>query len=510
MLTTIDPVKNGDNRTALLLHDLVPGGTGYLAELATPERVFDLLREAWVIVSRCACRDEGRNSCHRCLLPFAPAGRQDLVSRAAAERHLRDLLTLGTGLTEPPEQLSWACTEEEPTPAIALESHLELYFRRTFVDLARSLSGTVTELPGVKGTAVQVVFPGARTWLLEPQVNVLDSKPDFILSSTDTQVPKIAISTDGYAYHAAPAHRATLAKDASKRQNLRDAGYVVLSITAADLAHPAPPAWWSDQGSAGLIARAPNTVAWLPRVKEGPLSILRTWLLDPSAGVQRSWANIVPLMLAIEAEHVPIEPDADLAEGAAALLGGAAVTPGGAVAYWRRFGHLGVLVRNQGSAVSIAAVLDDSASAVDHHDFKTSWRQWLSLGNSLQLHTIPVTWTTLSLVASGQARAPISPVARTDIAVGWQPALSVAETPLQKELISSLAAAKVPPPAELGEEIEGMIVDISWPTERIAVLYDGIDDHLRTEFAAAGWRLIPATLEDILAAWAEQEGSSVS
>ncbi len=34
--TTVDPVRGGDNRSALLLHDVVPGGTGYLAELAAP------------------------------------------------------------------------------------------------------------------------------------------------------------------------------------------------------------------------------------------------------------------------------------------------------------------------------------------------------------------------------------------------------------------------------------------------------------------------------------------
>ncbi len=516
VLTTVDPVRNGDNRAALLLHDLVPGGTGYLAELATPDRVFELLREAWVIVSTCACRDEGRSACHRCLLPFAPPGRPDLVSRAAAERHLRDLLTLGTGLAEPPAQIGWAWTQEEPVPAVALESHLELYFRRSFADLARALSGTVTELPGPKGTAVQVVFPGSRTWLLEPQVNILDSKPDFVLSSTDTQVPKVAVFTDGYAYHASPSQRATLAKDALKRQNLSDAGYLVLSVTAADLeAAPAAPGWWSDQATPGLIQQAPSTVAWLPRVKEGPLGLLRTWLLNPSADIQRAWADVAPMMLLIGAEPVPIGADADLAEEAAARLAGgstgaeASTAVGHTMAYWRQLGHLGVMVRSKGSAVSIAAVLDDSAAAVDHHDFRSSWRQWLSLGNSLQLPTISVRWTTRSLAVAGQVRAAESEPDTPTVAVGWRPALSVAETVARRELVAALAAADVPPPGELGEEIEGVLVDLCWPGRRIAVIYDGIDSELSAEFADAGWRLVAARLEDIVAAWAEPEGSNV-
>ena len=57
---------------ALLLHDLVPGGTGYLAELANPERMWDLLHRAWVRVRDCPCQHEQRLACHRCLVPFAP------------------------------------------------------------------------------------------------------------------------------------------------------------------------------------------------------------------------------------------------------------------------------------------------------------------------------------------------------------------------------------------------------------------------------------------------------
>ncbi len=82
---------------ALLLHDVVPGGTGYLAELASPERVWDLLYRAWQRLATCACVDEPRLACHRCLLPFASPWQLDLVSRAAAERHLREILTAGLG-----------------------------------------------------------------------------------------------------------------------------------------------------------------------------------------------------------------------------------------------------------------------------------------------------------------------------------------------------------------------------------------------------------------------------
>ncbi len=351
VLTTVDPALNGENRPALLLHDLVPGGTGYLAELARPERVYELLRAAWMVVSTCACQDEGRHACHRCLLPFAPPGQPDRVSRSSAERHLRELLVLGTGANEPPVDMGWSWSRQEPPSTKAIESHLELHFRRQFVELARSLSGAVTERPGPTGTAVQIVFPGSRTWLLEPQVNVLDSKPDFVLRSTDTHVPPMAIFTDGYAYHAAPAHRATLAQDAVKRTNLSDAGYLVLSVTSADLdLNPPIPDWWNDIAATGLIAQAPSIVAWLPRAKEGPLAVLRAWLLDPKADVQTAWANVVPMMLAVDATPVSVDPTAALAGLAAARLTGAPGVGGDASGYWWEVGALGVLCRVGGGS----------------------------------------------------------------------------------------------------------------------------------------------------------------
>ncbi|NKZ71796.1 hypothetical protein GTA09_19955 [Rhodococcus hoagii] len=44
---TVDPSPNGTDHAALLLHDVVPGGTGYLADFTTPATVWDMLYRAW-------------------------------------------------------------------------------------------------------------------------------------------------------------------------------------------------------------------------------------------------------------------------------------------------------------------------------------------------------------------------------------------------------------------------------------------------------------------------------
>ncbi|GAA3605476.1 DEAD/DEAH box helicase [Microlunatus ginsengisoli] len=509
VLTAVDPSPGGDNRTALLLHDLVPGGTGYLAEFARPQRVWELMRAAWQLVAACPCQDEGRNACHRCLLPFAPPSRPDLVSRASAERHLRQILTEGTGFGEPPEEMAWSCTETEPPPAKALESHLELYFRRAFTDLAKGLSATVTELPGPKGTTVQVVFPGSRTWLLEPQVNVLDSKPDFVLSSTDTNVPKMAIFTDGYAFHASPAHRDILAADATKRTNLRDAGYFVVSVVAADLDDSTVgtlPRWWSERAAGGLIRQAPSIVGWLPRVKEGPLAVIRAWLQTPKADVQQALAHVVPMMLAAESEVCTVDSTGPLASAAGSRLAGNAAG-GSAAGYWWHTGAVGVLTRVVGSLIETAVVLDDRPAAVDHHDFRSSWQAWLSLGNALQLGTQPIDWVTMSTVGTTLRRVPDS-TREIAVPVGWRPVLAAAADAAQRELVLALAASSLPPPAEVGAEIEGLLVDFSWPDQRVAVLFENVDDELAAEFAELRWRLVAATVDDVVTAMKESEAAN--
>ena len=90
--TTDDPDLNAD---ALLLHDLVPGGTGYLAELAQPAILRTILLRAYEVLRDCSCAGTARMACHQCLLPFAAPGQDRHVSRAEAQRLLHEILHAG-------------------------------------------------------------------------------------------------------------------------------------------------------------------------------------------------------------------------------------------------------------------------------------------------------------------------------------------------------------------------------------------------------------------------------
>ena len=132
--------------------------------------------------------------------------------------------------------MSWSLTTHEPGLR-SPESHLEQSFRKVFTERVTALGATVKETPGPQGNRLSITFPGgARQWTLEPQVQMSGCRPDFVLRSSQGGLPAVAIFTDGWLYHASPAHN-RIADDARKRQDLRDSGVIVLGITAQDVAH---------------------------------------------------------------------------------------------------------------------------------------------------------------------------------------------------------------------------------------------------------------------------------
>ena len=142
----VDPAlgDGAGHRDALLLHDLVPGGTGYLAELADPGTLRTILLRAYKVVHDCECAGSGRLACHKCLLPFAGWGHAHVVSRVEAEKQLRDILVAGSGVElDPSSAPPWTITE---VAAIEFdpESKMEQKFRAVLRERLQVLGAMVT------------------------------------------------------------------------------------------------------------------------------------------------------------------------------------------------------------------------------------------------------------------------------------------------------------------------------------------------------------------------------
>jgi len=490
------------NHDAILLHDTVPGGTGYLADLASPREMAELLSLAWQRVRTCECRLENRLACHRCLLPFASGAAANRVSRAAAERHLRTLLGLASEadtLHDDPWHISGGSQPEDP------ESHLEQQFRKVLTERLTALGSAMVTVPGAWGNSIRFTLPGSpRQWTLTPQVIIENSKPDFLLETNDTQVPAVAIFVDGRTYHATPQHN-RMAEDAGKREVLRGTGRLVLSVSAADLNDPGAPSWFGQAMVGSLIAQQQlmTAPAAYQRLRLGPVDWLLEWVLAPAPDETRVTARAVPLFLMNGATRLLVAEDLTLEGIATDVLTGSA-TPSGVrpVAVWRD-GPLVAAFEMVGNTVRVAVVLDDRADSIDgaHGD---GWRSWLRLSNALALRDWPTVVTTVSRVASGADVEPDTGV-DLDLPLAWRPLYQAAREGIERELVFALAVLPNVAVPVLGfEGPDGIPIDIAWPGRRLAIALEGMPDVDRSDLRAAGWTvldpLVDAVLEHVSAA----------
>lgn len=511
----IDPMLTDgtDNDDALLLHDIVPGGTGYLAELATPARLRQLLVLAWDRVRTCECQHEDRLACHACLLPFVhgPVGN---VSRATAERHLRALLGL-SATAETAAESAWTTTVVPPTSDP--ESHLEQRFRQVLGRRLEAIGAAVTEIPGAWGNTVRFTLPDAtRQWTLAPQVNLENSKPDFVLQSNDTTVPAVAIFVDGRAFHAVPAHN-RLKDDAEKRAILRDTGKVVIAVTARDLqdaengGSPAP-SWYDLEMVSQLISlpqfmTSPTAYAGL---QQGPIDSLIDWVSGPAPDAKRQVARAVPMFFGRAAESVSVAPDVTLAAIGAARLRGLALPAGNrSVQVWKS-GSLAVAFAPAGAVVDAAVVLDDRDGSIGDQG-ADDWREWLRIFNHLALRDWPTTTTTIRAVAAGiysvpplptPAARPPAPDLSPDVwPEPWQSAYQLAKPGEERELVAALAAGQqIEAPAIGHDGPDGIPLDLSWPRQRVAVRLAAMSEQDRTDVLAVGWVVVDPTVEAVVSA----------
>ncbi|MFC2641575.1 MAG: DUF1998 domain-containing protein, partial [Propionibacterium acidifaciens] len=452
---------------ALLIHDAVPGGTGYLADVARPEKLWEILARAYVAVRDCPCQDEGRLACHRCLLPHAGLQDLDMVSRLSAARSLRALLGGDVEADTPPR---WRVTGDAPQVDLDDESFLEKRFRRAFTRMVEGAGGSCREQVGPRGNIITASF-GPLAWRLEPQVDMLGSRPDFVLRGAG--VPDLAIFTDGFAFHVAVGR---LGDDAAKRQRLRDAGVPVLAVTMDDvnafetaqagrerLEEP----FWFDEQVMGRVKALPSlgfNQSAQRAVLDGPFGILRHWMSAPGeAGDDlEAFGSAAPMCLFTRGEPCAVGDDAAMPRVALELLAGARsqgsfrgadpdVCPsspqdpdgvrsqgpaggveargpvgeaahgsaGGAAAQgtapdarWWRDGPLGVLVRATGDRqvrIGAVLVLDDGPEALGRPGAKRDWQRWLALSNAMALRgPAHPTWiaTTGGLAAMGAQDVP--------------------------------------------------------------------------------------------------------
>jgi hypothetical protein len=352
---------------------------------------------------------------------------------------------------------------------------------------------------------VRFTLPGAhRHWTLTPQANVEDSRPDFLLEANDMNVPAVAIFTDGRAYHATAAVN-RLADDAAKRANLRDAGLVVLGVTIQDVTAEegdtsSAPSWYNPD-LAGNLMNVPFFQAPPEAYKSlgrGPVDWLLNWISQPNPDSVRAVARAVPMFLSAGAQPVQIADDVPLEQVGRAVLVGDHLPTGARRVFLHRAGSLASAIEMlPGMIVQVAAVLDDREEVLDDAH-AGAWHSWLRLANTMALRDWPTVVTTTSLAAPTVSEGD-DPTRNRPVG-DWAHLYDDTITDDEKRLIGELARHEEIMLPEVGVEgPDGIALDISWPSLRIAVAFAHMPAEDRADLAGLGWHLVDPSPDKVLA-----------
>ncbi|MGX1857649.1 DEAD/DEAH box helicase [Dietzia sp. NPDC055340] len=488
----------GSPSPALLLHDSVPGGTGYLAEFATPADVWRLLHTAWTAVRDCPCAAENRLACPECLLPHSNQSDVDRTSRAAAETALFNLL-VGTDHddeTEPTLE-NWHIVETQKFD-IEGDSALEVRFRHRFAALLEDAGAKIDTVPAGKYSALRIRMPGSKvTWDLLAQVPIDNAwtQPDYLLRPDDPNLPRFAIYTDGAAYHASPGCN-RVADDADKREAARAEGWIPWAVTHADLDEAdavSAPATWAKTTIVTALAQTLSIAPALIHMTAGdPVQLLARIVADPDP---KQWQDV---------GH---------ACATYALATGVAGAGGRTLA--RTHARLSASGSpRQASAVWVDLVIDSSDAAVGAATYRDDWQWWLRWSNLLSLRpggsrihavdgldtgTVDVEAELAAMVdeaASAQASTTTAAGPAPDLTGGWQDLAEEIDpddpdSTAELDILRTLAEMGAPLP-DHGEEVRGVIANYSWSDAKVALFVSQSPDTVQP-IADAGWTVIDWT-----------------
>ncbi|WEH18406.1 DEAD/DEAH box helicase [Streptomyces sp. VNUA24] len=534
-------------RRFLVLHDSMPGGTGYLEHLADAEVLHRVLSLAQTALRECPCQKEDqRTPCHRCLLPHVTSSELPHVSLRIAKELLDEILK------------DWDVEKVDTLSGVRIdqlvESELEDRFVRTLVTWGRreEEDGSVTAKAGQRGIEHELRFTCDSTstrWRMQDHVRIstaVPSEPDFLLERTDGPTERVAVFLDGFAFHASERVN-RIADDAAKRAALRAEGILVWQLTWDDVK-----AWATavgcavqgqkvrtsapflhSEGALGLARQIHQSLVCEARpddtldpVLRNPVETLLEFLADPD---RAKWARRAAGLLGgfgAMARPQPVDRE-EIGRALPDILRGAALPAAPqateAVAFDARTPGqariTGLLDRRPEPrtgqpgmrAWSVLAVLDDRTDAVADEDHRNRWADWLRWSNLLQFlqfsasdelpcsfHQVAVSTSdqvdphtvallTSALPTEGGAPQPLPP--------RWGEALEWASSKVEDVLLALVEEARggridVP---EVGFEYgdQALLAELAWEDEKVAIFIDA-DEERDAAFEREGWYVAQA------------------
>lgn len=503
---------NARNRF-VVVHDTVPGGTGYLPRLADPERLRDILTRAVELIATCSCQTKGQPGCHRCL--YTAVGRHEipLVSREIALGLLDEILT-GWQL-KPAEQ----GTITGVNLSSVRQSELERMFKALLHRWSSDGPARVTSKPDpdhASFTRFDVRFQDGPHWELREQVNLSahGTIPDFYVTRVDTAgTPPVAIYLDGWEFHGSDPEQVD--KDARRRSSLRSSGIGVWTLTWADVKQALTAASESStvspsipfsnairhKATRGAKGTQDTGHPAFDALSMGAFEQLMCFLAEPDPNAWQTLAMTTALAAGSSGVKVPVVSRED-AVRELALFSPIVPAPnetGTAVLTWASQNDqaCGVVVEQNGDPLPTAVLSYDSATEPD----KLRWADWIHLANILQHLGSHAVLTTNQIYSPDEDSppGPVAPVAAADTDGLLDDVLDTAALPLARAAIDAGRVDLVV--GHPSGDANDTPIEVAWPARRVGILPTGgdrpltlIDWDLRTP---DGWT--PAALLEALA-----------
>lgn len=469
------PDARGNTVEALLMHDNVPGGTGYLSQFASPEAVRQLLEQAFKQVKACSCLDDDRLACPDCLLPYANSQQLDVTSRAAAERALRSILTNQDHPSPDVDPLTVAWETKTEAPVLDPASNLEVRFREVIREAIVAAQGTVEDLPSAGGVKWNIKL-GGQDWTMHEQVDLGRTRPDFVFRHrTNASVRPVAVYTDGKAFHFSEQHY-RFPGDIALRNALLIDDYLPWSITNPDLdwreaevnQTATRPSWVTEKGRAavGTHCRALDDPA-LTFLQSSPVTQLLGYLTDPFS---KSYAAMDTAMMWYLSQ----------------------VSPGARTERGIRFTYRNELFfdvhRTSGTVVPARLMVDAEQSGSITED---TWVTFLRFANIMWLANNHVEVGTGA--GDGVVEKQTPQPAAQEASGMWAEAIEEFED--ESDVVAALqvlAEAGAAETEEIGEELLGLPTAVTWVEHQIALMLDeeGADPDTETKLRNEGWTLL--------------------
>jgi DEAD/DEAH box helicase domain-containing protein len=218
--------NSGNNRfdKYLVIHDNIPGGTGYLEKLFSPNEFTEVITKAYEAIRDCTCQHQGKDGCYRCIFTYANQFIQAELSRSKAEALFKKIIDK-SGVWE---TFSHGLGSLSGTGQIE-ESELEARFIRSlrnFVQKNKDKGFVLDEFveDGIVNYKIKLVNNNCTySYVIRPQYDLgpahgvkFKTRSDFYITLTGIEkdgastfneselnaAKEIAVYLDGYTYHA--------------------------------------------------------------------------------------------------------------------------------------------------------------------------------------------------------------------------------------------------------------------------------------------------------------------